>query len=128
MEIETKSFRTEILLTCTSRKLLCEQFSDFVECANFITGNDYFTHHFGMKDVWDDIRNKVIEHHPDLARVNTDHIDRDNYKVEIQKLLNDLGSHRDMPAGGGEGQPDLFDGIPKTTDVIVIKEPDNDRA
>lgn len=117
--METKTFPTEVLLTCTTGKLLCEDFGDFHACASFITGNDYFTHHFAIKSVWHDIRNKIIEQHPDLD-VNVDHIDNDNYKVETQKLLEVLGTHREMPAGEGENQPDIMDGIPDDKKVIGI--------
>ena len=118
---EKKEFKTEILLSLTTGKLLTEDFNDVHEASEFILGDFVFTHHFASDELWKKIRSLVLEQHPDLLPELGDDINRHNVWEKRDALIARLGETRFVVKGNGEAAMNAFEGIPKDKKVSVVK-------
>jgi hypothetical protein len=64
-----RTFRTEVVLTITTGKLLCE-FADMHECCEYLANSPIFTHQFANRPLMDAITNGILAQHPQLKDVD----------------------------------------------------------
>jgi hypothetical protein len=99
--METKSFTIPVLVSLVSGKLLTNTFGDVHECAEFVIGHPVWTHEFASETLWQAMRAKVLEQHPDLD-VDVEHVTKDNWRDVVAKLVADLGESRELRQGTDE--------------------------
>ena len=105
MKTESKRFSTPILASITTGVLLEEPFSKMHEAAEFLMGHSIWTHEFASKDLCKQMRDKLIEQHPDLD-VNADDVNADNFEAFAEKLKTDLGDTLEIIGGKEKRQAD----------------------
>lgn len=109
---ETREFRTEILLSITTGKLLCEDFSLMHEAAEFVLGAPIFTHHFANSEMNSMLRKTLLKQQPDLLPELGDDITPENWQEKVKVLIDKLGSKRTVTKGSGIGRMGATEGIP----------------
>lgn len=63
--METKTFSTAAVVSLTSGLLLCK-FGEMHELAEYVMGHPIWTHEFASKPLWELMKSKLLEQHPDL--------------------------------------------------------------
>lgn len=98
---KSKVFKTEVLLSITTGRLLCE-FSEMHRCAEYLAGEPIWTHQFAHRAFNDELVKAVLAEHPDLADVDPESINTENWQTRRDELIPRFGPTRKIsPIGGG---------------------------
>jgi hypothetical protein len=103
--METKSFTVPVLVSLVSGKMLTTSFSALHECAEFVMGHPVWTHEFASKPLWELMRSKVLEQHPDLD-VDCESVTKENWLAFTNELIGRLGHEREIVKGEEERAAD----------------------
>lgn len=99
--MSTRAFQTDILLSITTGRLLCE-FSDMHQCAEYLAGEPVWTHQFAYKAFNDELAKAVLSQHPDLADVDPETITTENWEARRAEFIRRFGPTRKLtPIRGG---------------------------
>ena len=115
-----KEVPTASLLSLTTGKLLCEDFSLVHEVAEFVIGQPIMTHHFASKKVVNALKSAVLEQHPDLLPELGNSIDKSNWKEKTEVLIQKLGKTRIIKKCEHLNPFDFFEGLPKEKPIILV--------
>lgn len=83
-----KWFSTGAILSVLHDTLMCE-FGEVHELLEYLDGGGIPTHL--LPKAADMHRSKLVLQFPKLEEITTDHINRDNYHDEYQKIINKVG-------------------------------------
>lgn len=107
---ETRDFPTAVIASISSGVLLCK-FSDMHEAAEFLMGHPIWTHHFGSKELWQEMQRTILEQCPGMP-TDASGITKDNWPAFKEKLDAELGEKVTIRKGGGLTAMLPTDGIP----------------
>ena len=99
--MEKKEFPTPVLVSLVSGTLLTNSFGDVHQCAEFVMGHSIWTHEFASETLWQTMRAKVLEQHPDFD-VNVKHVTKENWREVVAGLIATLGESRELRKGTDE--------------------------
>lgn len=95
---EKRLISTQILLSITTGKLLCEV-SDYHAACEFILGHRIMFHHFADDTLQDKLCSEVLKQHPDLTADLADDVNTSNWREKRDALVERFGETREVVAG-----------------------------
>jgi len=107
---ETRDFPTAVIASLSTGVLLC-QFQEMHEAAEYLMGHSIWTHHFGSKDLWQEMQKIILEQCPGMP-TDAPNITKDNWPEFKAKIESDLGETVKIRKGGGLTAMLPTDGIP----------------
>ena len=119
--METRVFPTAVIASISSGVLLCE-FSKMHEAAEYLMGHPIWTHHFASKDLWEQMRDKVLEQCHGLPAKDDRSISRDNWQAKLAEIEAEIGPVCIIRKGGGETAMHPMDGIPEGKSTIILQK------
>lgn len=108
--METRDFPTAVIASISTGVLLCK-FDELHQAAEYLMGHPIWTHHFGSKDLWQEMQRTVLEQCPGMP-IDAEGIDGTNWPEFKAKLEADLGASVKIRKGGGLTAMLPTDGIP----------------
>lgn len=118
-----RSWNTEVLLSITTGRLLCE-FSDVHRCVEFLNGGPVWTHQMAHKPFVDELKQAVLAQYPDLAAVDPESIDTANWQTRRDELIREYGATRELaPARSITHYQDAMTKPLEGKEVIVVNSP-----
>jgi hypothetical protein len=107
---ETRDFPTPVIASLSSGVLLCS-FQEMHEAAEYLMGHSIWTHHFGSKDLWQEMQKTILGQCPGMP-TEAPNVTGDNWPEFRSKLESDLGMTVKIRKGGGLTAMLPTDGIP----------------
>ena len=119
--METKTFSVPALASLTTGRLLCG-FSEMHELAEHLLGHPVWTHEFASKPLWDRMKAKLLEQHPDIPTETPDDVET-NWQAYRDRLIDELGESREIVKGSderGKGPIETLRELRSDAEVIVV--------
>jgi hypothetical protein len=92
MPKEIREFSVGALLSLTTDKMLADRFSEVHEAAEFVLGHPIWTHEFGRREVWQRLRENVLEQVPVLASFDgSGVVDKESAKEFLDEAVQVIG-------------------------------------
>lgn len=108
--METRDFPTAVIASISTGVLLCK-FDELHQAAEFLMGHPIWTHHFGSKDLWQEMQRTILEQCPGMP-IDAPGITKDNWPEFKAKLESELGETVKIRKGSGLTAMLPTDGIP----------------
>jgi hypothetical protein len=97
--METKEFSLDIVLTLLTSKSFGGDFGDIHEAIEFVIGHPVWTHEMADKLLWEQLRENILEQHPDLETVDGHLINTNNVHENKQRYIEQFGNTRVLTKG-----------------------------
>ncbi len=117
--METREFPTAVIASISSGVLLCE-FSKMHEASEYLMGYPIWTHHFASKDLWQSMRQKILEQCPGMP-VELSGVTADNYLERVSEIEKEIGATVVIRKGNGETPMHPLDGISDGNPTVIIR-------
>lgn len=120
---DTRDFPVAVIASISTGVLLCP-FGDMHEAAEYLMGHSIWTHHFASKDLWQEMRQTILEQCPGMPTDAPD-VTKDNWPAFKAKLEAELGETVKIRKGGGLTAMLPTDGIPDhlKNNTIMVEVP-----
>lgn len=76
------------------------------EAAEFLMGHPVWTHEFASEPLWDLMKAKLLEQHPDIPTDTPEGVDETNWEAYRDRLVAELGESRELVKGSEERPAD----------------------
>lgn len=86
----TKTYPANVVASITTRRLLCP-FGDMHECIEYLMNRPVWTHEMANKELFERLKNGILEQHPSLSEIDGDSINQDNYAEHTKRILERFG-------------------------------------
>ena len=96
---ETRDFPTAVIASLSSGVLLC-QFSAMHEAAEYLMGHPIWTHHFGSKELCDEMQKTILAQCPGMP-TDLEGVTKENYRDYVAKIEAEVGPTVRIRKGGG---------------------------
>jgi len=80
-DAKTKTFPTEVVLSASSGRLLCE-FSQMHEFVEWFVGSPVWTHQFAHGPFVEELKREIFRQHPSLKKFDADAVTTKNYQTK----------------------------------------------
>ena len=121
--MQSKAFKTEVVLSIITRHLLCE-FDEMHKCIEFIAGAPVFTHQLADDMFLQLLRCGIMQQHTQLKGVGVDGISRTNWKRFRDELVERFGPELEIvpfPIGEDEIARSFADPIAGKSVVLAVE-------
>jgi hypothetical protein len=120
---ETRDFPTVVIASLSSGVLLCK-FSEMHEAAEFLMGHSIWTHQFGSRDFWTEMKKTILEQCPGMP-TTAQGVDADNYREFVGRIEAELGATVKIRKGSGLTAMLPTDGLPDhlKDSIITVQVP-----
>lgn len=93
----SKTYPTEVLLSITTGRLLCN-FSDMHECCEFLVSQPIWTHEFASKGRVEQLKAAVLAQYPEFATVDAEGVTKDNWQEFKARMIEQFGAEKEISA------------------------------
>jgi len=107
---ETRDFPTAVIASISTGVLLC-QFQEMHEAAEYLMGHPIWTHHFGSKELWQEMQKTILEQCPGMT-IDAEGVTKENWPEFKAKLEAEFGEVVTIRKGGAMTAMLPTDGIP----------------
>lgn len=120
---ETRDFPVAVIASISTGVLLCP-FGEMHEAAEYLMGHPIWTHHFGSKDLLQEMQQTILAQCPGMP-IDAPGITKDNWPEFKAKLEGELGEVVKIRKGGGLTAMLPTDGIPNhlKDNTITVEVP-----
>lgn len=97
---EWLNFPTAAIATLSSGVMLCKEFKEMHQAAEFLMGHPIWIHHFADKQLWLEMQRTIAEQCPGMP-TELHGVTRDNYGEHVAKIETEFGKTVRIRKGSG---------------------------
>jgi hypothetical protein len=123
--MDEKEFSTGAILSLTTGVLLGKVLGEMHEAAEFVAGHSIWTHEFAEKELWDKLKQRVFEQHPQLSEETGEGVNEANWQEYRDQCVQKYGPTLRLVRGAsqrGEHPLESLARIAPDKPVIILEK------